>query len=68
MPITLFHGRKDVTVPFFNTTDANTAMTAKGSASVNLIECTATPADHEGCIPEYGKVLIQVLGEYAQNL
>lgn len=67
-PTFLFHGRKDVTVPFFNATDAVTAMTAKGSPSVSLIECTATPADHEACIPEYGKVLVRVLENYAQDL
>lgn len=67
-PVVLFHGRQDATVPFFNATDAITAMTAKGSPNVTLVECTATPADHENCIPEYGKVLIQTLGNYAQDL
>lgn len=67
-PIVLFHGRKDATVPYFNATDAVKAMTTKGSANVILVECTATPADHENCIPEYRKVLIQTLGNYAQDL
>lgn len=67
-PVVLFHGRKDATVPYFNATDAITAMTAKGSANVTLVECTAIPADHENCIPEYGKVLIQTLGNHAQDL
>ncbi|MFZ1388081.1 MAG: hypothetical protein WBP46_07470 [Thiolinea sp.] len=66
--VTLFHGRDGVTVPFFNASDADTAMTAKGSPSVTLVECTAKPADHEGCISEYGKVLIQTLENYAHNL
>lgn len=64
----LFHGRKDLTVPYFNATDAATAMTAKGSPSVDLIECAVPQPDHEGCISEYGKVLIQTLSNYAQNL
>lgn len=67
-PIVLFHGRKDTTVPYFNATDAITAMTAKSSANITLVECTATPADHENCVPEYGTVLIQSLGNYAQDL
>lgn len=67
-PVFLFHGRKDVTVPYFNATDAYTAMAAKGSPSITLIECTAIPANHEECIPEYGKVLIQTLQNYALNL
>lgn len=66
--VVLFHGRDDVTVPFFNASDADTAMTTKGSPSVTLVECTAKPADHEGCISEYGKVLIQTLENYAHNL
>lgn len=67
-PVVLFHGRNDTTVPYFNATDAIAAMTAKGSANVTLVECTTIPADHENCIPEYGKVLIQTLGSYAQDL
>lgn len=67
-PVFLFHGRKDLTVPYFNATDATMAMIAKGSPSVTLIECSAKIADHEGCIPEYGKILIQTLTNYAQNL
>lgn len=67
-PVVLFHGRKDETVPYFNATDAIAAMTAKSSANVTLVECTAVPADHESCIPEYGKILIQTLGDYAEDL
>lgn len=67
-PVVLFHGREDATVPYFNATDAITAMTAKASPNVTLVECTASPANHENCIPEYGKVLIQTLGNYAQDL
>lgn len=67
-PTFLFHGRNDVTVPFFNATDARDAMTARGAPNVSLIECTTTPADHEACIPEYGKALIQLLENYAQDL
>lgn len=67
-PVVLFHGKKDATVPFFNATDAVAAMASKGSSNVTLIECSATPADHEGCVPEYGKLLVQSLGNYAQDL
>lgn len=67
-PVFLFHGRKDSTVPYFNATDAMSAMGAQGSPSLTLIECNATPADHENCVPEYGKVLIQTLANYAQDL
>lgn len=67
-PTVLFHGRQDATVPYFNATDAIAAMTAKGSINVILVECAATPANHERCIPEYGKVLIQTLESYAQDL
>ena len=66
--VRLFHGRHDVTVPFFNATDAATAMQARGSIDTDLVECTASPADHETCIPEYGAFLSNTLQNMAQGL
>lgn len=41
------------------------AMRARGAADVSLTECTAVPASHIGCVPEF---LIFVRGELAKQV
>lgn len=40
-------------------------MRARGAADVSLTECTAVPASHIGCVPEF---LIFVRGERAKQV
>jgi len=65
LPLRLFHGRDDETVPFATAIATLQAMRARGAADVSLTECTAVPASHIGCVPEF---LIFVLGEFAKQV
>jgi predicted esterase len=61
-PTRLFHGQDDRVVPYFNATNALAAMTAAGSTSVSVVNCTTVlsiPRDHAECVPSY---LSQVIG------
>ena len=61
-PTRLFHGPEDSVVPYFNATNALAAMTAAGSTSVTIADCTTPaliPRGHSECIPSY---LSQVIG------
>jgi hypothetical protein len=65
LPLRLFHGRDDETVPFAAAIATLQAMRARGAADVSLTECTAVPASHIGCVPEF---LIFVLGEFTKQV
>ncbi len=67
-PVRLFHGRDDETVPFLNARNALTAMQARGSSDVMLVECLETPAGHEECILPYGILLNTYFQSLAQGL
>ncbi|MFO1220035.1 MAG: lipase family protein [Burkholderiaceae bacterium] len=53
LPLRLFHGRDDETVPYATGEAAVATMRAAGAADVTLTACTAVPASHLGCVPEF---------------
>jgi hypothetical protein len=52
IPLKLFHGKDDETVPIEGAVSAWNAMTGLG-ADVELVNCTATPSDHSHCVIPY---------------
>ena len=70
-PITrlrLFHGRDDRTVPYISATRTLQAMQLRGATDVSLTDCTAVPAGHLECVPEYFGFVLGVLGQQARDL
>lgn len=68
LPIPLFHGRQDQTVPFSASTTTVTAMLARGAAGVALTECTHVPSGHKDCVPEYWQFMLDRLAPLARDL
>ena len=63
LPVRLFHGRDDKSVPYASSVSALQTMQALGAGSlVSLTDCTAVPSTHLGCVPDY---LLYLLGQLA---
>jgi pimeloyl-ACP methyl ester carboxylesterase len=58
VPTRLFHGVDDDTVPYANTTTAQTRMAANGSTTVTVVDCTAVPANHANCARPFAADMI----------
>ena len=58
IPIKLYHGRGDRTIPFAVAESTRDAMQSKGG-DVELIECSATPSTHLGCVLPYVDYMIR---------
>jgi len=67
-PVRLFHGREDQTVPFVASAHAQQAMQARGAPDVLLEECTAVPAGHLQCVPQYWQVMLSQLAAAVRDL
>ncbi|MEO8281291.1 MAG: lipase family protein, partial [Ideonella sp.] len=68
VPVYLYHGRDDQTVPFASSTATVKAMTARGAVQVSLTECQAVPSGHSECVAPYWVFMLQRLGAVARNL
>lgn len=68
VPVHLFHGRDDQTVPYASATSTLQAMVARGAAQVGLTDCRAVPAGHTECVAPYWVFMLQRLGAVARNL
>ena len=63
LPVRLFHGRDDKSVPYASSVSALQTMQGLGAGSlVSLTDCTAVPSSHLGCVPDY---LLYLLGQLA---
>lgn len=62
VPLRLFHGRDDQTVPYASATSTLQAMRARGAPDVSLTDCTLTPSRHTECVPQF---LSFALGHFA---
>jgi len=58
VPITLFHGEDDETVPIISSESTLNTMLALG-ADVELIRCTAVPSGHKDCVPQYINLVVE---------
>jgi pimeloyl-ACP methyl ester carboxylesterase len=68
VPVYLFHGRDDQTVPFSSSTTTLGAMIARGATRVTLTECTLVPAGHKECVAPYWLLMLKQLAPVARNL
>lgn len=69
IPVNLFHGRDDVTVPYLSASSTLQAMQARGAADrVALTECVAQPAGHKECVLPYWRFVLDLFGKDARNL
>ena len=65
LPLRLFHGRDDRTVPYASSVSALQTMRSLGAGDVvTLTDCQAVPSSHIGCVPSFlGFVLTQFSGD-----
>ncbi len=69
LPVRLFHGRDDRSVPYASSLSALQAMQARGAGDrVSLTDCPAVPSSHIGCVPSFLAFLLARLSEEAQDL
>ncbi len=67
IPLKLFHGEDDKTVPIESAISAWNTMTALG-ADVELVKCAASPADHSPCVIPYLNYTINYFAGLRQDL
>ena len=65
VPLRLFHGRDDQTVPYLSSAHMLQTMRSRGAGDVSLTDCAAVPSSHIGCVPPF---LGFVLGEFAARV
>ena len=70
LPVRLFHGRDDRTVPYKSSTVALATMLKNGApaSQVSLTDCAATPADHLPCVPLYFSLTMAHVASLARGL
>lgn len=69
LPVFLYHGRDDRTVPYASSTSALAAMQARGAgAQVSLTDCSATPSSHIGCVPPFLNFMLGKLKPVVKDL
>jgi pimeloyl-ACP methyl ester carboxylesterase len=68
VPVRMYHGRDDQTVPYAAATTTLQAMQRRGAQDVTLTDCTAVPSSHLGCVPPYFSFLLQQVALVARNL
>ena len=68
VPVYLFHGRLDLTVPYSASTSALSALRAAGARDVTLTDCTTGNLGHLDCVPEYFHFAVTRLGRIATDL
>lgn len=68
VPVYLFHGRLDLTVPYSASTSAQQALRAAGAADVSLTDCTTPKFGHLECVPEYFHFAVERIGRTARDL
>ncbi len=69
VPLDLFHGRDDRTVPFQSATNTLQRMRERGAGNrVTLTECTAAPAGHKECVLPYWRFVLERFAAEARDL
>ena len=69
VPVRLYHGRDDRTVPYASSENTVRAMQARGAADlVSLTDCRAQPAGHLQCVPPFITFMLGQLAPVAQDL
>lgn len=68
LPVRMYHGRDDQTVPYVAATRTLQAMQALGATTATLTDCPASPASHLGCVPPYFTFMLNQLAPVARDL
>lgn len=68
LPVRLFHGQDDQTVPYVVASETRATMHALGAASARLADCSARPASHLGCVQPYFAYALEELSHVARDL
>jgi pimeloyl-ACP methyl ester carboxylesterase len=69
VPVDLFHGRDDVTVPYQSASSTLQAMQKRGAGNlVTLTDCVAQPAGHPQCVLPYWRFVLDRFGKAAKDL
>ncbi|MFD1709433.1 prolyl oligopeptidase family serine peptidase [Ottowia sp. GY511] len=68
VPVYLFHGRLDLTVPYSVSESAQRALRDAGATDVSLTDCTTPKLGHLDCVPEYFRFAVERLGRTAKDL
>ena len=69
VPVYLYHGRDDQTVPYASSTSTLAAMQAQGASDlVSLSDCPAAPSSHLGCVAPFLGFMLGKLELQAQDL
>jgi pimeloyl-ACP methyl ester carboxylesterase len=67
VPVSLFHGRDDQTVPHASAVRTLEAMRARGATHVSLTDCPATPSSHRNCVKPYWDFMLGQLAGLARD-
>jgi len=69
VPVRLYHGRDDRTVPYASSVSTLRAMQSRGAGDlVSLTDCRAVPAGHLECVTPFISFMLGQLGTVAQDL
>jgi len=69
VPLDLFRGRDDRTVPYLSATRTLQSMRARGAGNlVTLTDCVAQPAGHSQCVLPYWRFVVDRFGKDAKDL
>lgn len=68
VPVYLFHGQGDKTVPYAAGVSAFNTLKAAGATDITLTDCTTPDYDHLVCVPEYFHFALERMGRIARNL
>ena len=68
VPVYLFHGQGDLTVPYSASESARDTLRAAGAKDVTLTDCTTPNFGHLDCVPEYFRFAVDRMGRLARDL
>ena len=69
LPVRLYHGQDDRTVPYASSASTRQAMQQRGAGDlVSLTDCRAQPAGHMQCVPPFITFMLGQLAPVAQDL
>lgn len=69
LPVWLYHGRDDRTVPYASSLSALQTMQRNGAGDlVSLTDCPVSPSDHLACVPPFLSFALDRLGQAARDL
>jgi pimeloyl-ACP methyl ester carboxylesterase len=69
LPVRLYHGRDDHTVPYASSLSALQTMRRNGAGDlVSLTDCPAIPSDHIGCVPSFLAFMMAQFASLALDL